>query len=165
MIEDYVLAGMNSIKEKCYADPQSGGLGLFKPNIFFSALKCSWVKRCLTLKHDNWRRLLSNIAGPAGLCYIQEEDAAACRPILRGIVKNFVFFRNCYSTIKNNFLFVPILNNTKFFFFRINRVNHILDSMFFENNLRLDMTAKNSCAGMNLSMRLPVTYRYYQSIN
>jgi hypothetical protein len=29
----------------------------------------------------------------------------------------------------------------------------------------LDMTAKNSCAGMNLSMRLPVTYRYYQSIN
>jgi hypothetical protein len=55
IIESYVVNGMNISKEKIYRDPAEGGLGLFKSEIFFTALKVSWICRCLHLTHDNWR--------------------------------------------------------------------------------------------------------------
>jgi hypothetical protein len=49
MIENFVAGGMNIDKEKIYRDPTEGGLGLFKSELFFKALKVSWIRRCLHL--------------------------------------------------------------------------------------------------------------------
>jgi hypothetical protein len=133
LIENFVLQHMNVSKEKCYLDPKFGGLGLFNPGIFFRALKCSWVKRCLLLKHDNWRRLLYAESGSAGLCYVQETDAAKFGPILRNILESFIFFRDCYGSVYNNFLMIPILNNKKFFF-KLDGEQQVLDKVFMNNN-------------------------------
>jgi hypothetical protein len=115
LIENFVLPNMNVSKEKCYLDPRSGGLGLFKPDIFFKALKCSWVKRVLSLKHDNWRRLLHAGSGSAGLCYVQETESTKFGPILKNILDSLVFFRDCYGSVYNNYLMIPLLNNKKIF--------------------------------------------------
>jgi hypothetical protein len=43
LTEDFIMQNMNVSREKCYMDLESGGLGLFRPDIFFKALTCSWA--------------------------------------------------------------------------------------------------------------------------
>jgi hypothetical protein len=64
IIESYVVNGMNISKEKIYRNPAEGGLGLFRSEIFFKALKVSWIRRCLQLTHDNWRQKIITIPDP-----------------------------------------------------------------------------------------------------
>jgi hypothetical protein len=35
LVEDFVIQSLNFSREKCYADPEEGGLGLFRPELFF----------------------------------------------------------------------------------------------------------------------------------
>jgi hypothetical protein len=82
---------MNISKEKIYRDPAEGGLGLFKSEIFFKALKVSWIRRCLQLIHDNWRRKILTIPDP-GVFFIQEADITGFSPILTGILQALISF-------------------------------------------------------------------------
>jgi hypothetical protein len=130
LIENFVLHSLNVSKDKCYLPPRDGGLGLFKPSIFFKALNCTWIKRCLKLSHDNWRRILHNASEPTDLIYIQLNDAAPLGPILRRLVESYIDLRNMYGTINNNFNVTPILNN-KFFWYGYDGNKHFIDNQFF----------------------------------
>jgi hypothetical protein len=109
LTEDFIMQNMNVSREKCYMDPESGGLGLFRPDFFFKSLTCSWAIRCTTLGHDNWRRQLLN-AGSAGLELLQKRDVEHLGPILTHIATNFIELRHDFGIIHNNFVFSPILN-------------------------------------------------------
>jgi hypothetical protein len=132
-IESFVLQGMNIGKDKLYLDPDEGGLGLFKPEVFFCALRCSWIKRCTVLTHDNWRRRIINIVDP-GPCYVQENDILEFGPIISGILKSLIILRSAFGTVHNNFLMVPVLNNTNFFF-RSNGMNNSYYNERFLNDM------------------------------
>jgi hypothetical protein len=131
LLEDFVIQSLNFSREKCYADPVEGGLGLFRPELFFKALSCSWMKRCITLGHDNWRRQLLNIGLDGGIELIQKSDASNLGPILKYIVNNFVDLRNDFGIIYNNFIFSPILNNPHFTFKNQGNLK-VFDNAFFE---------------------------------
>jgi hypothetical protein len=115
MIENFVVQNLNFSREKIYYQPEDGGLGLFKPELFFKALKVTWVKRCIHLTHDNWRRKMFSLQDP-DFTGIQPDDLGECGPLLTGILSALIDFRTAYGTTCNNCLFVPILNNKAFFF-------------------------------------------------
>jgi hypothetical protein len=131
LIENFVTGGMNIGKEKLYRDPAEGGLGMFKSDIFFKALKVSWIRRCLLLTHDNWRRKVFSLPDP-GVPFIQEADIINFGPLLSGILTALISFRNAYGTYHNNYLTVPILNNN-FFFINNGRMHKYLDTDNFRN--------------------------------
>jgi hypothetical protein len=122
---------LNIGKEKIYRDPAEGGLGLFRSEIFFKALKVSWIRRCLHLTHDNWRRKIITIPDP-GLFFIQEADITGFGPILSGILLALISFRNAFGTYHNNYLTVPILNNN-FFLVNNGRQLKYMDTETFES--------------------------------
>jgi hypothetical protein len=132
LIEDYVLNGLNVSKEKFYSDPAEGGIGLFKPELFFKALKFTWIRRALALTHDNWRRKIINFTDQ-GLCYIQKMDIQDFGPLLSGILLTLIDFREAFGTQSNNYLAVPILNNNNFFY-KENRIKVCLDDDFFNSS-------------------------------
>jgi hypothetical protein len=145
MIENFVLQGFNLSKDKLYQDPDLGGLGLFEPRSFFRSLNCSWIKRCSDLTHDIWRRVLIECAGNDSICYIQKNDVSERGPILKNIVDSFVLFRNTFGTIRNNYLFCPVLNNSCFSF-KIGGEKTFLDDEFFNNNMpNLVLNRKTLC--------------------
>jgi hypothetical protein len=129
VIENFVLQGINVGKEKLYLDPDEGSLGLFKPEVFFCALRCSWIKRCTVLTHDNWRHRILNIADP-GPCYMQQDDILEFGPIISGILKSVITLRSAFGKVHNNFLMVPVLNNTNFFSGATARIIPILMNYF-----------------------------------
>jgi exonuclease III len=129
MIENFVASGLTISKEKLYLEPEKGGIGLFKLDDFFCALQCSWLKRAINNSHDNWRYIINN-ACVGGPIFFQKEDSDTFGPILSGIIKNFIRFREDFGCYENNFLQVPILNN-KYFFFNIGREMVSYDSQFF----------------------------------
>jgi hypothetical protein len=130
-IEKFVTSGINISKEKIYGSIESGGLNLFKLDVFSMTMQVSWIKRAMDLQHDNWRSLLRGL-NPLGLCSVTRFDSARCGPVLKGIVDNFINFRTSYGTVRNNFLAVPILYNDHFFFYR-NREKTKFTYDFFSN--------------------------------
>jgi hypothetical protein len=115
VIERFVARGINIAKDKIYADTGTGRLGLFKLSEFAGTLQSYWIKRALACAHDNWRRkiIIKSFGYP---CFISAENLDWAGPILGGIIKQFVNFRNQYGTAGNNFALVPIVNNTAFYY-------------------------------------------------
>jgi hypothetical protein len=129
LIEKFVLQGMNVAKDKLYSSPEEGGLGLFALDTFFKALKCSWVKRSMTLTHDNWRRKIM-LLNP-GVCFIQRNDTRHFGPLIAGILNAVIDLREAFGTQYNNFHNIPVLNN-KFFSFRERGAARCFDTEFFD---------------------------------
>jgi hypothetical protein len=129
-IENFVCGGLNISKEKIYSAVTEGGLNLFKLHDFALALQCSWVKRTVSLQHDNWRYRLFNISS-VGIFNISRCEISGLGPVLKGICENYSDFREQYSTVKNNFLSVPIFDN-KNFFYKQGRERMHYDATFFQ---------------------------------
>jgi hypothetical protein len=164
LIEKFVLQGMNVAKDKLYISPEEGGLGLFALDTFFKALKCSWVKRSMTLTHVNWMRKIMLIT--PGVCLIQRNDTMHFGPLVAGILNAVIDLREAFGTQYNNFHNIPVLNN-KFFSFRERGAAGCFDSEFFESRIPglerdalyklswADMTADGNLLSINqLSARL-----------
>jgi hypothetical protein len=113
IIENFVIGGMNIGRDKLYLDPEAGGLGLFKSECFFKALKVSWIRRCHLLTHDNWRRKIMAFPDP-GIAYVQHYDLYSFGPLITCILEVLIYFRNSFGTCSNNYLLVPVLDNIFF---------------------------------------------------
>jgi hypothetical protein len=125
------VQNLNVSKQKIYQDPEQGGLGLFKLADVMVALQCSWFKRIMFLRHDNWQNTLFNVC-ESGLLFIQERDTANLGPLLQGISRNLISFRENFGLVGNNFWTVPILNNRHFVIREGNNVVSSFDWAFFE---------------------------------
>jgi hypothetical protein len=159
LIEHFVLRGLNVSKDKLYRDPSSGGVGLFKPEFFFKALKCSWVKRAYLLPHDKWRRKLHEIPAP-GISFLQNMDIVDFGPLLSAILYTMIELCNSFGVCFNNYLTVPVLNNPNFLY-RCGGESGILDDIFFDNYLPnlhqrirktltwMDFTTNGECKSIN----------------
>jgi hypothetical protein len=159
LIEHFVLRGLNVSKDKLYRDPSSGGVRLFKPEFFFKALKCSWIKRAYSLPHDNWRRKLHEVPAP-GISFLQKSDIVEFGPLLSEILYTLIELRNSFGVCFNNFLTVPVLNNPNFTY-RCGGESGSLDDIFFDNYLPnlnqrrrktltwMDLTTNGECKSIN----------------
>jgi hypothetical protein len=153
MIEKFVTQGINISKEKIYGPIETGGLNLFKLSSFAATLQCSWIKRILDLQHDNWRVKMFFLNN-TGILNISESDLGNCGPVLAGIMKNFIFFREAFGAVANNFMKVPIVNNKKFMY-TIGGEKFVFSQEFFlgEGNVQLnirDLTWENLTANMEI---------------
>jgi hypothetical protein len=132
-IEKFVTCGLNISKDKIYSAVDKGGINLFNLADFAMCLQAFWIKRASDLTHDNWRRQLINL-NPLGVNTITTPDTLDCGPILKGILTNFIAFRNTYGTTYNNFIAVPVLYNDNFSFKRRGEQFLLTRSFFFNDN-------------------------------
>jgi hypothetical protein len=94
-----------------------------------TGLQCAWVRRALLHDHDNWSSKLTKLNKDFELT-LTERDITNFGPVLGGILRNFLKFRDSLIEYKNNYVHVPILNNKKFIVKRGEA--GIFDDNFFE---------------------------------
>jgi hypothetical protein len=113
-IDNFVLKGTPWSKISLYLDPGDGGLGLINISDFFTALKCSWVKRIHKDGiNDNWRFSFAKKFFFNPLCFrLTSMDPQ--RKIEHGIGTAFwKFLINFWKTGKN-IMYAPIIKNPLF---------------------------------------------------
>jgi hypothetical protein len=115
LFNEFIIKDLNISKEKITCNTAKGGLNFFNMNEFIMALQCTWILRTSRMQHDNWRNSLY-YSSTSGILNIQQNDVETMGPIINGIVSKFVKFRNLFGTVENNFLHVPLLNNSNFFY-------------------------------------------------
>jgi hypothetical protein len=152
LIEDFVISNMNIAKNKLYADPGKGGLGLFDPSFFFTALRCSWIKRINTVCHDNWRRAIYNCAPEGNLSLLQRSDTSTLGDLCKGLVGSLVDCRNAFGILHNNFALCPILNNNHFNFRYRNEMICFNNAFFADKFHNLDENIKRSLCWNDLTI-------------
>jgi hypothetical protein len=129
--------------------PQEGGLGLFELKSFIISLQSTWVKRALALRHDNWRNTICRVAAGTGI--VSRSDSETFGTVLKGIINNYILFRNRYGTAYNNFLTVPILDNN-FFDNGKNDARILFNEQFLNaafGNIELDRLKSQTCRYRN----------------
>jgi hypothetical protein len=62
---------------------------------------------------------------------VQKDDILEFGPIISGILKSVTTLRSAFGTVHNNFLMVPVLNNTNFFFRSNGTHNSHFNELFF----------------------------------
>jgi hypothetical protein len=128
-IESYIGNGWNIGHKRIWLDVEDGGLGLASIYDIVTGLQCAWVRRALLHDHDNWSSKLTKLNKDFELT-LTERDITNFGPVLGGILRNFLKFRDSLIEYKNNYVHVPILNNKKFIVKRGEA--GIFDDNFFE---------------------------------
>jgi hypothetical protein len=130
-MEKFVLGSLNIAKDRIYRETSMGGLGLFDLVNFIAALQCTWIKRCAQSINDNWRyrvALLGN--GDPLLIANDSKSKNLCGRVLNNILNCYELFKCKYAQVDNNYMVVPIYNNTAFGYGR--GLTQQLDDEFFE---------------------------------
>jgi hypothetical protein len=129
-IEKFVTGGLNIGRERIY---QTVREGLFDLKKFIMGLQCSWIGRAVKNAHDNWSYQIMHSKNEP-LLTLCKDDINNFGTALKNILSSFLAFRNSYTTYGNNYVSIPIFNNTCF---RIrNNEAGIFDQAFFHNFCR-----------------------------
>jgi hypothetical protein len=138
LINNYVIGNLKVGKDRLYAAPNKGGLGLINLEHFFLGLQACWVKKAADSTRDNWRVDLHSAT--AGNCLTANHRTLGIElsHTLRGIVCSYNTFTDPFFRLNSNYLEDFIYNND-----RIRRSagsEYILDNNFFAMNVpRLNM--------------------------
>jgi exonuclease III len=114
LIEDFVTHGIVIAKNRIYAPPKKGGLGLVNVENFIAAQKCAWIRRCFYRINDAWRwEFLRNTNFSLSTvrleCFNQESN-----PLLWNIANAVAKFQVKYWMKNENYLEAPVFNNLFF---------------------------------------------------
>jgi hypothetical protein len=111
IIDGFVTNGLVIAKDRLYAEPRFGGLGLIEIKPYCIALQCSWIKRCYTELNDVWRWTLARLSSfemdmtrPSGV-------DKNLYPILYNIVQSFGKLQESFWKKHENFLLAPLVDN------------------------------------------------------
>jgi hypothetical protein len=127
LIDGFVKKNCSISKERLYADPRLGGVGMFELGTFLDAQRFSWMVRSHKLTIDNWRYDLRAFSPAHDFFSIRNCDIDQQRnPVLAGIVASyckilpFLSKKNLWSSqlFDNDVFIMPGGNvplNNKFF--------------------------------------------------
>jgi hypothetical protein len=136
IIEDFVTKGIVISKNRIYAHPKRGGLGLLNIENFLAAQKCAWIRRCFFKINDAWRwEFLRNTKYSLSTVRIQFFSERE-NPMLYNIAKAVCKFQVEYWKRDENYLEAPIFNND-----------------FFLSERPRPRAAAPGCVGLNLIRR------------
>jgi exonuclease III len=138
LMDNFVLGNTRVSKERLYADPEQGGLGLINLKNFLVGLQAAWVKRAYISTRDNWRVDLHSIS--YGNCYtanFRKIDRIR-NPVLHEVVKSFNIFTDTFFKLNDNYKEMFIFRNNSLKRGRDSTLT--LDENFFDSNIpRLDL--------------------------
>ena len=113
-MESFVTQGLSIAKNRLYAKPEEGGLGLFNLKIFIKALQATWVSKAYVCCNDNWKYdLLENVNFDLHN-FTVNLDNNNLGGTLSNLSNSFSEFLVEFSKKDENFIKVPLLNNLLF---------------------------------------------------
>jgi exonuclease III len=133
LMDNYARGTLKISKDRLYADPDQGGLGLINLKHFLIGLHSAWIKKAFISSRDNWRADLRNLS--AGNCltanpkFIDKDKF----PVLNCLAESFNTFTEKFYNCNQNFRKAYIYNNA---LFRRNlRSELLIDQNFFSSNV------------------------------
>jgi hypothetical protein len=142
ILEKFVKGNLSISKDRLYAKPNEGGLGLIELDSFICSQQSLWVKRALDACCDNWREDLFNLTYGNPVILHPDLIDRTTNPIIFNISVSYLAFKSKFLQLndnykKSNLLYNPILHR--------NRVDkQLLDINFFRQNppINLDLLSK-----------------------
>jgi hypothetical protein len=128
-IEKFVGGRMNIANKRITMPVKEGGLGVFEISTFIRGLQCAWISRAVNNAHDNWSHKIMSLKEKP-LLQTTINDTLTFGPVLGGILKSFLFFREFFWEYGNNWTQATILNNKKFILKKGEQ--NIFDGEFFD---------------------------------
>jgi len=114
ILENFVTYGIVIAKERIYALPADGGLGMIDVGNFLHAQKCAWIRRCFYRISDAWRwAILQRTHFSLESIRIEFFNKAG-NPILWNIAESAIKFQDLYWNTNENYLDALIFNNNMF---------------------------------------------------
>jgi hypothetical protein len=140
VMNNYVVGNLRIAKDRLYADPANGGLGLIDLDQFLVGLHVSWVKKAGLSTIDNWRVDLRSITYGNPFISGPHLPTVDMIPVLKTLVVDYDRFASAFYATEGNFKDAFLLFN-KFF---TGANGQMLTTMFFEQNrprLNLEMVS------------------------
>jgi hypothetical protein len=109
-IEKFVLGKEQIARERIYLPVRSGGIGMIDLRTFLTAQKAGWVKKALASTNDTWKYEINIETNN----FNRWDPEQISLELNKNIIAAALEIRIAYTKINNNFLTVPILNNTNF---------------------------------------------------
>ncbi len=111
-LDAYCVGNLKVAQSKLYCKVNEGGLGLFDLTIFLEAQKCSWIKRSVHYRIDNWRYDICSLSPTGNPVDIRLTDVSAQQnPIIYNIVSAYEKLLAGHTTLHSNYLLAPIYDN------------------------------------------------------
>ena len=115
IIVNFVLRGTPFARDRLYAHPEKGGLGLVQIERMLTSLKCSWLERILRDGVNNtWRADLIVIGGHCFQNLREDSVHEFTNPLLQNIVQSYWIMALAWWKLNNNFMMAPLLRNPIF---------------------------------------------------
>jgi hypothetical protein len=106
-----VLQRIKLGKEKLYADPESGGIGLINIEHFLVAQQAVWIGRAYRSSKDCWRADLRSVSCGNVLTIYEKDTFFDNIPVLKAAVTSFGKVRDAFIVQNDNFWKMFIYNN------------------------------------------------------
>jgi hypothetical protein len=140
-MNNYVVGNLRIAKDRLYADPANGGLGLIDLDQFLVGLHVSWVKKAGLSTIDNWRVDLRSITYGNPFISGTYLPALDMMPVLKTLAVDYDRFASAFYATEGNLKDAFLLFN-KFF---TGTNGQMLTTMLFEQNrprLNLEMVSR-----------------------
>jgi hypothetical protein len=129
VITKFVKGKLNISKDRLYAKPSEGGLGLIDLRSFLCAQQVQWIKRIFFAACDTWREEVFNLTYGNPLVLDPSLVNKSCNPIIYNIATSFQIFKKNYFLMNDNYKKAPIFLNP--IFVRGRGDKRLLDNNFF----------------------------------
>jgi exonuclease III len=107
----FVLSNIRLSKEKLYADPESGGIGLINIKDYLCAQRAVWIGRVFRSTGDCWRVDLSSLCSGNPFVVTDSCNYFNELPTLKPIASSFSKFRKNFYEKNDNYLSSYVINN------------------------------------------------------
>jgi hypothetical protein len=111
LIKDFVCGTLNISKNNFTMCAKKGGLGMIDIDEFLCSLKCTWVKRCINSKIDNWHLDLNIATHNNPTTFSQFDEWTTSSSWAEGISISLESLTVCFSLLNDNFLHSSLSGN------------------------------------------------------
>jgi hypothetical protein len=157
-IEDVLIkfarGNSNIAKDRLYAKPAEGGLGLINVSAFLCAQQTLWIKKLLYAACDNWRENVYHLTIGNPLVLHPNLVDKSLNPIIFNIADSFTKFKQNYYSKNDNFKKAPVFLNPI-----LNRGRgdpNLLDLNFFNQRPPLNLVGIARCRFNNVYTNAPL---------
>ena len=111
IVYGFIKGSLNISKERITLPTKEGGLGMIDLEDFIIAQQTTWVKLAYLSGRDNWRYDINRMSSGNCLSGSTDNIDSLRHPVIFGIFKSFVHFREIFNSTNDNLFNSFVINN------------------------------------------------------